>query len=152
MNLRRDTLAQLIQLSAIRPGGRYLLVDDTGGLVLSAVLERMGGKGRVMVITDNESPPAWPVIEMMNFPPAMIANMVSYLNWAQVEEDYKPVEMKLAVEEPEEVAAPKEVSEEQAAKAARSRMKEMAKIKKRDAVLEELTATREELHRGNWDG
>jgi tRNA (adenine58-N1)-methyltransferase non-catalytic subunit len=41
--LRSDTLSQLLNLANIRPGGRYLAVDDASGLVVSAILERMGG-------------------------------------------------------------------------------------------------------------
>jgi tRNA (adenine-N(1)-)-methyltransferase non-catalytic subunit len=39
-----DTLSQLLNLGNIRPGGRYILVDDASGIVVSAMLERMGGE------------------------------------------------------------------------------------------------------------
>jgi tRNA (adenine-N(1)-)-methyltransferase non-catalytic subunit len=42
-DLRIDTLSQMINLCNIRPGNRYLAVDDASGLVVSAVLERLGG-------------------------------------------------------------------------------------------------------------
>jgi tRNA (adenine-N(1)-)-methyltransferase non-catalytic subunit len=43
-DLRADTLSQMMNMANIRPGGRYLAVDDASGMVVSAVLERMGGK------------------------------------------------------------------------------------------------------------
>lgn len=42
-DLRPDAMAQLLAFANIRPGSRVLLVDDIGGLLLGAVLERMGG-------------------------------------------------------------------------------------------------------------
>ena len=34
----------MMNMANIRPGGRYLVVDDASGMVVSAMLERMGGK------------------------------------------------------------------------------------------------------------
>ena len=42
-DIRPDTLAQMLNLASIRPGGRYLVVDDASGVVVSAVLDRLGG-------------------------------------------------------------------------------------------------------------
>ena len=42
-DIRPDTLAQMLNLASIRPGGRYLVVDDASGVVVSAVLTRLGG-------------------------------------------------------------------------------------------------------------
>lgn len=44
LSLRIDTLSQMINLGNVRPGGRYIVVDDASGMVVSAVLERLGGK------------------------------------------------------------------------------------------------------------
>lgn len=145
LSLRRDTLSQLLNLASIRPGGRYLVVDDTSGLVLASILERMGGQGRILVLTDNESPPAWPILEAMNFPKSIIENCIGYLNWAQAEEDYVPVEM--IQPEREEVVEGKDDP-----KSLRIKQKEAQKLKKRGALLEELNDLRNELHKGNWDG
>jgi tRNA (adenine58-N1)-methyltransferase non-catalytic subunit len=32
-----------MNLGNVRPGGRYIVVDDASGMVVSAVLERLGG-------------------------------------------------------------------------------------------------------------
>lgn len=42
-DLRADTLSQMMNLANIRPGGRYLAVDDASGLVVSGILDKIGG-------------------------------------------------------------------------------------------------------------
>lgn len=46
-NLRPDSFSQVLGLANIRPGGRYLIVDSTGGLLAGGCLERMGGEFHV---------------------------------------------------------------------------------------------------------
>lgn len=33
----------MLNLANIRPGGRYIAIDDASGLVVAAILERLGG-------------------------------------------------------------------------------------------------------------
>lgn len=68
-----------------------MVVDDTGGLVTAAILERMGCMGRIMTFTDADSPPAWGVLNTMNFGQRELA-CVKWLNWLQAEENYEPRE------------------------------------------------------------
>jgi tRNA (adenine-N(1)-)-methyltransferase non-catalytic subunit len=42
--MRIDTLAQLLMLGNVRPGARFLVVDETGGLLTAGVMERLGGE------------------------------------------------------------------------------------------------------------
>jgi hypothetical protein len=42
-DIRADTLSQILNLANIRPGGRYIAVDDASGLIVSGILEKMGG-------------------------------------------------------------------------------------------------------------
>ena len=42
-DIRPDTLSQMLNLVNARPGGRFIVVDDALGLVVGAVLERLGG-------------------------------------------------------------------------------------------------------------
>jgi Gcd10p family len=42
-DIRIDTLSQMMNLANIRPGGRYLVVDDTSGIVVCGILDRIGG-------------------------------------------------------------------------------------------------------------
>lgn len=88
MYLREDTLSQLLTLSNIRPEGRYLVVDDTGGLVTSAILDRMGCRGRLLTFVDSDSPPAWGVLSVLNWSEREL-ECVKWLNWMEAEEDYE---------------------------------------------------------------
>lgn len=97
----------MMHLANVRPGGRYLAVDDASGMVVSAILERMGGKkvsiivyiashhciageGRLLTICDVDSPPAYPVMTNMNFKKDVFISVLLSLNWATVQEDYTP--------------------------------------------------------------
>lgn len=42
-DIRPDTLSQILNLGSIRPGGRYLAVDDASGIVVAGILQRLGG-------------------------------------------------------------------------------------------------------------
>jgi tRNA (adenine-N(1)-)-methyltransferase non-catalytic subunit len=42
--MRIDTLSQMMSLGNVRPGGRYIVVDEASGVVVSALLERLGGQ------------------------------------------------------------------------------------------------------------
>ena len=42
-DLRVDSLSQMLNLANVRPGGRYLAVDDASGMLVAGVLERLGG-------------------------------------------------------------------------------------------------------------
>lgn len=41
--MRIDTLSQMMNLGNVRPGGRYIAVDEASGMVISGLLERLGG-------------------------------------------------------------------------------------------------------------
>lgn len=43
-NMRIDTLSQMLSFGNVHANSKVLVVDDTQGLVISAVAERMGGK------------------------------------------------------------------------------------------------------------
>ena len=43
-DIRPDSLSQMLNLANVRPGGRYIVVDDASGLLVSAVLDRIGCK------------------------------------------------------------------------------------------------------------
>jgi tRNA (adenine58-N1)-methyltransferase non-catalytic subunit len=106
-DLRIDTLSHMMNLGNVKPGGRYLAVDDVSGLLVSAVLERLGGKysrknyclarltsqeghGRLITICDVDGPPAYPVMAQMNFPREMTSTVLASLNWSTAEEEYVP--------------------------------------------------------------
>jgi tRNA (adenine-N(1)-)-methyltransferase non-catalytic subunit len=107
--MRIDTLSQMMNLGNVRPGGRYIAVDEASGMVVSALLERLGGQllihapltsvplktcnsgnGRLITICDVDSPPAYPVMTQMNFPKELTAEVLASLNWATADETYTP--------------------------------------------------------------
>lgn len=45
-----DTLSQLLSYSNVHAGSKLLVVDDTQGMIVSALAERMGGKDHMMEI------------------------------------------------------------------------------------------------------
>ena len=57
MNLRIDTLAQILNNSNVRSGGKYL-VYETGcqGMIVASVLERLGNAGKLVHIYQTGSP------------------------------------------------------------------------------------------------
>ncbi|KAL7412032.1 Gcd10p family-domain-containing protein [Mrakia frigida] len=144
MNLREDTFAQLLSFANIRSGGRYLVVDDCGGLVVGGILERMGGKGKIMTFSDSDSAPAHNILmTQMNYPKELIEETVKVLNWAESEEDW------IAPEKLEELP-PRPAF--QPGEATQKIDRERAKIKKRLATKQALEVVRDELHLGEWDG
>ncbi|KAJ3190091.1 tRNA (adenine(58)-N(1))-methyltransferase non-catalytic subunit trm6 [Gaertneriomyces sp. JEL0708] len=53
--IRVDTLSQLVTYGNVRAGGRYLIVDDAGGLLTAALAERLQGNGTIFVLHPHES-------------------------------------------------------------------------------------------------
>ncbi|OJA19138.1 hypothetical protein AZE42_02144 [Rhizopogon vesiculosus] len=132
-DIRPDTLSQILNLANVRPGGRYIVVDEASGLLVSAILERLGGEGRLISICDVDSPPAYPVMTLMNFRKDVVTKIHSSLNWATAQEDYTP-------------ALPQELSSE-AGKSDRHRIR----LDKRKIAADTLTNAREELFAGEYD-
>ncbi|KAK1234828.1 tRNA (adenine(58)-N(1))-methyltransferase non-catalytic subunit trm6 [Marasmius sp. AFHP31] len=133
-DIRPDTLAQMLLLANVQPGGKYLVVDDASGIVVSGVLERLGGDGRLLTICDTDSPPAYPIMANMNFKPSEVSILAS-LNWATAQEEYAPI------------MAPSDLPQDDI----RSNSQK-SRLKKRKQVSDALHKTREELFAGEFDG
>lgn len=56
LDMGDESLAMVVSSANVQAGGRYLVVDETGGVVVHAMLERMGGEGEVLVVHENEVP------------------------------------------------------------------------------------------------
>ncbi|KAL0951615.1 hypothetical protein HGRIS_008296 [Hohenbuehelia grisea] len=133
-DLRIDALAQILNMANIKPGGRYLAVDDASGLLVSGILSRMGGQGRLITLCDIESPPSYPVMTHMNFKTEMVKSVLDSLNWATAQEDYEPV------------FAPHDLPADQI-----KSDKQKSRLNKRKAVSDALMAVREDLFAGEFD-
>lgn len=64
--LRVDTLSQILSLANVRSNSKVLVVDDTQGLIVSAVAERMGGYGDIVAIHDGDNH-NYDILRYMNF-------------------------------------------------------------------------------------
>ncbi|XP_059897471.1 tRNA (adenine(58)-N(1))-methyltransferase non-catalytic subunit TRM6 [Gadus macrocephalus] len=67
-HLRYDTLAQMLTLGNIHAGGKVLVFETCAGLVLGAVMERMGGYGKVVQMYPGDGP-VQAGLESFGFPP-----------------------------------------------------------------------------------
>ncbi|KAH8102396.1 Gcd10p-domain-containing protein [Cristinia sonorae] len=134
-DIRPDTLSQMLNLASIRPGGRYLAVDDASGVVVAGILDRLGGKGRLITICDVDSPPAYPVVTHMNFSKEFTTPVMSSLNWATADEDYTPV---LPSSEPTSGSYKSDAQK--------------TRLNKRKIASNALFQTRDELFNGEFDG
>lgn len=56
MNLSVEMLGLMMSMGNVMPGGNYLVVDETGGLIVYAMLERMGGRGTITLLHENDQP------------------------------------------------------------------------------------------------
>lgn len=54
LDMSQETLGMLLSLANVRPGGKYLLLDETGGVLVYAMLERMQGEGLILLIHEHE--------------------------------------------------------------------------------------------------
>ncbi|KAH9923664.1 Gcd10p-domain-containing protein [Fomitopsis serialis] len=132
-DVRPDALGQMLNLANIRPGGKYLAVDDASGIVVAGIVERLGGQGRLITICDVDSPPAYPAMVHMNFSKE-VNQVLASLNWATADEEYTPI---IPPSEP-----PGNVKSDA----------QKARLNKRKVVNEALAQTREELFAGEFDG
>ncbi|CAN6640693.1 tRNA (adenine(58)-N(1))-methyltransferase non-catalytic subunit TRM6 [Trichomonascus vanleenenianus] len=49
-----ESLALMLNMANIQPGGTYLVVDDVCGVLVAALMERMGGEGTILLAHENE--------------------------------------------------------------------------------------------------
>jgi tRNA (adenine-N(1)-)-methyltransferase non-catalytic subunit len=137
--LRSDSIAYMLSLVGVAPGGRYLVVDGVGGCVVGAMLERMGGEGRILALNDADSPPAFDLMTQMNLPAGTVDPVLKTIHWACTEKDWQST---LPVNESEETTP--------AGKPANDRDKQ--RFRKRRAQFNELERIRQELYDGEFDG
>ncbi|PWN42826.1 Gcd10p-domain-containing protein [Ceraceosorus guamensis] len=136
--LREDSIAQMLSFANVAAGGRYLIVDGVGGALTGSVLERLGGEGRVLVIGDNESPPAFESLAQLNLEEEHLSILRS-LHWAATEIGWEP-QSEIDVHATHKPAG-KPVND-----------RDRQRLRKRQGQHEEYQETRQELLDGDWDG
>ncbi|KAL4399141.1 tRNA (adenine(58)-N(1))-methyltransferase non-catalytic subunit Trm6 [Malassezia pachydermatis] len=132
--MRADALAQCLSFSNIQAGGKYLVVDNIGGLLVGAVLERMGGSGSVHLIHDADSPPALELMPHYNLTESHVQGVLRTMHWAATESRW---------------TLPSHMAEELARVYATEREKNRARKKR--AGIEDFLATRQQFFDGEFD-
>ncbi|GAA5862650.1 hypothetical protein JCM3774_001091 [Rhodotorula dairenensis] len=162
--LRPDTLANMLAMANVRPGSRLLVVEDLGGMVVAAAVERMGGRGRIMIVNDADSPPDLHLLESFNFSAVDLAP-ISSLHWAATQESWSPPDLPLgsAAAPPPPTSAEDAVAvaderkeqddpQQQQGGVPRKNTRETLKLKKRRATFDKAREAREDFFRGEFDG
>jgi tRNA (adenine-N(1)-)-methyltransferase non-catalytic subunit len=80
MDLTEESLGLIMSLANIKPGGNYLVVDDVSGVLVAAMLERMGGEGVIVVSHDDEHPKL-DGLRYLNLPEKYIESRVRSISW-----------------------------------------------------------------------
>ncbi|KAF9998577.1 tRNA (adenine(58)-N(1))-methyltransferase non-catalytic subunit trm6, partial [Entomortierella chlamydospora] len=81
-DIRMDTLSQLLSYSNVHAGCKLLVVDDTQGMIVSALAERMGGMGTILGLYDGDNP-HYDVLKYMNFSQEIL-DSVKVLSWLRI--------------------------------------------------------------------
>lgn len=82
LDMSEESMGLLLSLANVQPGGRYLVVDETGGVIVNALLDRMRGSGELLVVHENEHP-NHSALKYSNFEPSVIDRMVKTINLLQ---------------------------------------------------------------------
>lgn len=136
LDMSEETLGLLMTYSNVRPGGKYLLIDETGGVILYAMLERMNCEGTIVLIHENEHA-NYSALKHSNYLDDLIRSKVKMINWLQILE---PEQEKI---EFEEIAGP-ELSEMKAPK--------RSQYYRRQKRANEINEVIELVEQGNFDG
>lgn len=100
MNLSIEMLGSMMSFGNVMPGGNYLVVDETGGLVVYAMLERMGNRGTITLLHENDQPSVHLlnktryVKEISTSPESMVQciNVLQFLEPETERPDFKPLD------------------------------------------------------------
>ncbi|EGV60631.1 tRNA (adenine(58)-N(1))-methyltransferase non-catalytic subunit trm6 [Yamadazyma tenuis] len=83
LDMSEETLGSLMTYSNVKPGGKYLLIDETGGVILYSMLERMNCEGTVVLIHENEHA-NYSALKHSNLSDDLIRSKVKMINWLQI--------------------------------------------------------------------
>jgi len=86
MNLREDTLAQILTYANIYAGCQVLIFEHTLGIVTAAAAQRMGGYGKILSIYETQQPSFVETLSKFNLTYAQSAS----INWLHSGEIFNP--------------------------------------------------------------
>ncbi|GAA5929626.1 tRNA 1-methyladenosine methyltransferase subunit GCD10 [Sporobolomyces koalae] len=170
--LRADTVANLLAMANVRPGSRLLVVENTGGLIVGACVERMGGTGTLMIVNDADSPPDLHLLESFNFAATPDLDPIQTVHWAATEPAWTPPDLPLETgdalaDQPAQIApgtlkveadaeAMSEEEKERELKRLRNlrnkNQRELNKIRRRKSTFDKAKLARQEYFNGEYDG
>lgn len=161
--LRLDTLSQILTMSNVRAHCRMMVVESCQGMVVGALLDRMGGHGSLIQIYSGDFP-GRQAIEYFNFPGSFMEclsgfpmNKITTLgeNTGDVK---KPLSSTEASDVTEQASAPtnqapecSSSSEEEEEEKTGNSLTEEEKLARRTSRQNEESKAREELENGNLD-
>lgn len=85
LDMSMETLGLILSYANVQPGGKYLILDDTTGVLTYAIAERMRGQGEILLIHENE----YPNLSALNYADYSLEYRRTFLrtlNWLQVVE------------------------------------------------------------------
>lgn len=136
LDLSEETLGLILNYANVRPGGRYLLVDETGGVVLYAMMERMNGSGSIVVAHENEHPNHI-ALRYSDYSEELQSRMIKPINWLQfLEPENEKIDFEVLSEEEIEQLKPSK----------------KAQYLRRAARTQEINSVIETVQKGNFDG
>lgn len=100
LNLSIEMLGLMMSYGNVMPGGNYLVVDETGGLVVYAMLERMSNRGTITLLHENDQPSIHVLNktryakEISTSPESMVQciNVLQFLEPETERPDFKPLD------------------------------------------------------------
>lgn len=106
LDMSEELLGLLISLANVRPGGKYLVVDDTAGVVVYAMLERMQGQGTIVLIHENEHVNL-AAMRHLDYSDEYQEQMIKTISWLQfIEPENERIEWQELLEEDLEALRP----------------------------------------------
>ena len=84
LDMRPDTLAQILTWSNVQSGCNALVVDSCKGLLMGSVMERLGGQGTVLQVHQGNEP-VRTVVEQMNFTVAEVEKVACSFSMNKLE-------------------------------------------------------------------
>ncbi|XP_061172819.1 tRNA (adenine(58)-N(1))-methyltransferase non-catalytic subunit TRM6-like [Saccostrea echinata] len=77
LNIRMDTLAQILTYGNVHAYTNVAVVDTCSGLVVGAVMERLGGYGKVIHFHPGDRP-VRPILDNLDFPKEFLDNLYNF--------------------------------------------------------------------------
>ncbi|KAI3405983.1 TRM6 [Candida oxycetoniae] len=85
LNLSIESLGLLMSYGNVRPGGKYLVIDETGGILVYAMMERMNNEGSIILLHENEHSNLI-ALTYSDYGDEVIDKIVKPINWLQFAE------------------------------------------------------------------